>query len=671
MKKIKMLKLIIISMIVLLSLTACSGQTAEDGFNLYKKALEEKDYESMYGMLSKESKEYIEKEEFIERYKNIYGGIKAENIKIDIKKTGANEKDIEFTLNMDTIVGPLSIGDYKVKMVKEEGEDKKSWFIDWNESLIFPGMEKEDKVGIKILPAKRGAIYDKDGEALAINGKRYSLGIYPAVYKEASNKDLANLLDIDEKIIKDNLEENTDPEQFVPIVKLALEDREKLNRALDIEGIQYYEVEERVYPGGEALGSLVGYIKPITAEELQEDKERVYQTTSLVGKAGLEIVYEKTLRAQDGREIYISKIEDGEEVERLVVAMTEAKDGEDLKTTIDSKLQKKIYEEMDGDVGASNAIDPKTGKVLAMVSSPSFDSNIYTTYISNTQKKQWEDMDVSVLENRFNKVYSPGSTFKIITAAIGLDGGTIDHLEKLNIEGKSWQKDKSWGNYKINRVSDKLSKVDFNDAFVYSDNIYFARIALKIGEKDFLEKSKKFGFGEDIPIEYPFANSQIISGEKMANEILLADTGYGQGEVLMSPLHLSLVYSMLVNNGNIMEPVLEKDESESPKIWKKNLIEDKNREILLKSLINVIEDKNGTGHEARLQDIKLAGKTGTAELKSSQSESGKENGWFVAMDIDDPEIVISMMIEGVEDRGGSHHLVPKVKNIIEDYLKDK
>ncbi len=671
MKKIKMLKLIIISMIVLLSLTACSGQTAEDGFNLYKKALEEKDYESMYGMLSKESKEYIEKEEFIERYKNIYGGIKAENIKIDIKKTGANEKDIEFTLNMDTIVGPLSIGDYKVKMVKEEGEDKKSWFIDWNESLIFPGMEKEDKVGIKILPAKRGAIYDKDGEALAINGKRYSLGIYPAVYKEASNKHLANLLDIDEKIIKDNLEENTDPEQFVPIVKLALEDREKLNRALDIEGIQYYEVEERVYPGGEALGSLVGYIKPITAEELQEDKEGVYQTTSLVGKAGLEIVYEKTLRAQDGREIYISKIEDGEEVERLVVAMTEAKDGEDLKTTIDSKLQKKIYEEMDGDVGASNAIDPKTGKVLAMVSSPSFDSNIYTTYISNTQKKQWEDMDVSVLENRFNKVYSPGSTFKIITAAIGLDGGTIDHLEKLNIEGKSWQKDKSWGNYKINRVSDKLSKVDFNDAFVYSDNIYFARIALKIGEKDFLEKSKKFGFGEDIPIEYPFANSQIISGEKMANEILLADTGYGQGEVLMSPLHLSLVYSMLVNNGNIMEPVLEKDESESPKIWKKNLIEDKNREILLKSLINVIEDKNGTGHEARLQDIKLAGKTGTAELKSSQSESGKENGWFVAMDIDDPEIVISMMIEGVEDRGGSHHLVPKVKNIIEDYLKDK
>ena len=120
-----------------------------------------------------------------------------------------------------------------------------------------------------------------------------------------------------------------------------------------------------------------------------------------------------------------------------------------------------------------------------------------------------------------------------------------------------------------------------------------------------------------------------------------------------------------------MEPVLEKDKSETPNIWKENVIEDKNREILLKGLINVIEDKNGTGHEAKLPDIKLAGKTGTAELKSSQGESGKENGWFVAMDIDEPKVVISMMIEGVEDRGGSHYLVPKVKNIIEDYLKNK
>ena len=671
MKKVNMFKLMIISTIVLLSLTACSVQTAEDSFNLYKKALEDKDYEAMYSMISKESKDSIEKEEFLERYKNIYGGIRAENIELDIEKNGGNDKDIEFTLNMDTIAGPLSIEDYKAKMVKEEQGDKKAWFIDWDESLIFPGMEKEDKVGIEILPAKRGAIYDKDGEALAINGKRYSLGIYPALYKEASNKELADLLDIDEKIISNNLEKNTDPEQFVPIVKIALEDKERLYRTLAIEGIQYYEVEDRVYPGGEALGSLVGYIKAITAEELEEDKEGIYQDTSLVGKAGLETVYEETLRAKDGREIYISKIKDGEEAERIVLAKTEAKDGEDLNTTIDTKLQKKIYEEMDGDTGAASAMDPETGKVLAMVSSPSFDSNIYTTYTSNAQRKEWEEMDESVFVNRFNKAYSPGSTFKIITSAIGLDRGKIDPLEKLNIAGKSWQKDNSWGNYKINRVSQNLSKVDFNDALVYSDNIYFAQMALKIGEKDFLEKSKKFGFGEALPIEYPFANSQIISGEKMANEILLADTGYGQGEVLMSPLHLSLVYSSLVNDGNIMEPVLEKDKSETPNIWKENVIEDKNREILLKGLINVIEDKNGTGHEAKLPDIKLAGKTGTAELKSSQGESGKENGWFVAMDIDEPKVVISMMIEGVEDRGGSHYLVPKVKNIIEDYLKNK
>ncbi|MGO1469178.1 MAG: penicillin-binding transpeptidase domain-containing protein, partial [Tissierella sp.] len=285
----------------------------------------------------------------------------------------------------------------------------------------------------------------------------------------------------------------------------------------------------------------------------------------------------------------------------------------------------------------------------------------------NSQIKEWEDMDADVFLNRFNKAYSPGSTFKIVTSSIGLEEDLINPEEKINIQGKSWQKDSSWGNYKINRVSQKLSSVTLNDAFIYSDNIYFARTALKIGEENFLKGSKKFGFGEDIPINYPFAPSQIVNDEKFKNEILLADTGYGQGQVLMSPLHLSLVYSMVLNDGNIMEPILEKDAK--PKVWKENIVSDENRTLLLNNLVDVIEDPNGTGHDAKIDGIKLAGKTGTAELKLSQEGKGKENGWFVGMNVDDPQIVVSTMIENVEDRGGSHYIVPKVKNIIEYYLE--
>ncbi|OLS03155.1 penicillin-binding transpeptidase domain-containing protein [Tissierella creatinophila] len=671
MKKYKILTIFMIAIISIFTFTACSKETVKDSFNIYKTALEDKDYKKMYTMLSSSSKEVIKEEDFIERYNKIYEGIDAKNIKVDVKENEEEKETVNFIVQMDTLAGKISIDNYKAKMVKEKREDKKGWFIEWDESLIFPGMSKDDKVKVKVLPAKRGEIYDRDGKGLAVNGKRYSVGIYPAVYDKSSNPVLANLLDIDEEIIDKKLEKNMDPEQFIPIVKLALEDKEKLAQVLEIEGVRYYEVEDRVYPGGEALGSLVGYLKPITADRLKEDKEGIYHNTSLVGKAGLESVYENTLLAKDGKEIYISKIEDEKEVEKKVLAKIEPKNGEDLYTTIDTELQKKIYSEMNGDIGTSTAIDPKTGEVLSMVSSPSFDSNLYTTYIPNSQRRKWEDMDISVFENRFNKAYSPGSTFKIVTATIGLEKGAINPLEKINIQGKSWQKDSSWGGYKINRVSQKLSSVDLNNAFVYSDNIYFAKSALKIGTKDFIAGSKKFGFGEELPIKYPFAKSQIANEEKIGDEILLADTGYGQGQVLMSPLHLSLVYSNLVNDGNIMEPVLEKKEGEEPKIWKENIVTEENRTIVLNSLINVIEDKDGTAHEAKLPGIKLAGKTGTAELKLSQKDKGQENGWFVVMNVDNPKIVISMMIEGVEGRGGSHYVVPKVRNIMEYYLKDK
>lgn len=666
MKKYKLLTILIICLVSLGMFTGCSGKTAEDGFNEYKEAFQKQDYEKMYSFLTNSSKEAIKKEEFIERYENIYGGIDAENIEISINEDRDDKENIEFSLNMDSIAGAISLDNYKAKMVKEKGEDGDDWFVDWNESLIFPEMEEEDKVRVNILEAKRGEIFDRDGKGLAVNGSRYSIGIHPSKYSEADNNKLASLLDIDEKIIKDKLENNTNPELFIPIVKIAVEDKDMVNKLLAIEGVISQEVEDRVYPGGEAFGNLIGYIKPITAEELEEDEDGIYHNRSLVGNLGLETVYEKELRPKEGKEIYISKIEDGQEVERLEIAKTQAEDGKDIKTNIDTELQRKIYEELNGEVGTSAAIDPKTGQVLAMVSSPSFDSNLYTSYISNSQRKMWEDSQVNVFQNRFNKVYSPGSTFKIVTAAIGLEENLIDPNEKLNIVGKSWQKDQSWGSYKINRVSQKLSNVDLKDAFVYSDNIYFARAALKIGEENFLERAKRFGFGEELPIDFPFIDSQILNDEEFENEILLADTGYGQGQVLMSPLHLSLVYSSLVNDGNIMKASLIQGESE---IWKEDIVSDSNRSILLNSLVDVIENKDGTGNDAKIDGIRLAGKTGTAELKLTQEGRGKENGWFVAMDVDDPRIVISTMIEGVEDKGGSAHVIPKVKNIIEYYLK--
>lgn len=667
MKKNKILGLIFILILSSLVLSSCKKEEAIDSFNLYKKAWEEKDYEKMYGFLSEESKETISKESFIERYENIFGGIGANNIKIEVIKE--NKEEINFSLKMDTLAGELKVDDYQLTMVEEKVDKKKLWSINWAPNLIFPQMEGEDKVRIVSSAARRGEIYDKFGNGLAINGKRYSLGIHPANYDDANTPVLAELLDIDKEIIVDGLEKNKNPEHFVPVVKLPLEEKDLLEELLEIDGLVYQEVEERIYPGGEATGSLIGYVKPITAEELEKDEDGVYTSTSRIGRFGLEEVYEKELRAIDGKEIYISKVKDGKETEKISLIKTEAQDGKDLNTSIDTDLQKKIYDEMGGDSGASVALDPKTGQVLAMVSSPNFDPNLYTSYISNTEKERQDNLEVNIYENKFNKAYSPGSTFKLITAAIGLESGAINQGEKISIKGKGWQKDKSWGSYQIKRVNDSIESLDLDDALIYSDNIYFARAALEIGEKEFVNRSKDFGFGDDIPIDYPMANSQISNDGALTNEILLADTGYGQGQVLMSPLHLALVYSSLVNQGSIMEASLFKNDD--PKVWKEDVMTKEISDKLLKSLTKVIDNKNGTGHEGKLDKTILAGKTGTAELKSSQDDKGQENGWFVALDVEDPSIVIAMMVEDVADRGLSKHTVLKVKNVMEYYLENK
>ncbi len=667
MKKRRVRGLIFILILASIILTSCKKEEALDVFKRYSKAWEDKDYEKMYELLSSDSKEYISKDEFLARYNNIFGGIGAKNLKIELLED--KKEEIVFSLGMDTAAGPLKIDDYKLSLVEEKIDKKKTWLINWDESLIFPQMEKEDKVRIVTTAAKRGEIYDRFGKGLAINGNRYSIGIHPANYEEENTPLLAEILDIDEEIIIESLERNKNPEHFVPLVKIPLEERDLLDQVLELEGLVYQEVEDRVYPGGEATGSLIGYVKPITAEELEKDEDGVYTSTSRLGRFGLEEVYEKELRALDGREIYISKLKDGKEVERISLLKTEAQDGKDLKVSIDRKLQETIYQELKDDSANSLALDPKTGQVLAMVSSPNFDPNLHTSYISNKEKKRQEELGVNIYENKFNKAYSPGSTFKLITAALGLEKGSINPEEKINIQGKGWQKDSSWGNYKINRVDESIESLNLDDALVYSDNIYFARAALEIGEKDFLEGVKNFGFGEELALEFPMAPSQISNDGGLANEILLADTGYGQGQILMSPLHLSLVYSSLVNEGRIMEPSIFL--KEDPKVWKENVISKENSDLLLKSLINVVESKNGTGHDAKLDKYLIAGKTGTAELKSSQEDRGQENGWFIAMDVEDPSLVISTMVEDVAERGLSRYTVLKVKNIMEAYMEGK
>jgi cell division protein FtsI/penicillin-binding protein 2 len=156
----------------------------------------------------------------------------------------------------------------------------------------------------------------------------------------------------------------------------------------------------------------------------------------------------------------------------------------------------------------------------------------------------------------------------------------------------------------------------------------------------------------------------------LTSEALLADTGFGQGEILISPLHLAMMYGSLASNGNIMLPVLEIKNEFSPKVWKEQAIASKDVPLLIEYLRQVVDNPAGTGYTQPSTKTKILGKTGTAELKKSLSDTtAEENGWFVAMNVEQPRLVVAMLIEDVKNRHGSHYVVPLVKKVMDALLQ--
>ncbi|MDB8792043.1 penicillin-binding transpeptidase domain-containing protein, partial [Romboutsia sp. 1001216sp1] len=652
--------LILLGVIIMITLlfVGCSNESeVKQIIDSFTKDLNDRKFDKLYENISIKSKKEISYEEFTNRYEKIYGSINARDINIKIKEI---DKDLKIlaSMSINTIVGKLDYDNLNINLVKEDDRYK----ILWDESLILPNMKKGDLVRVETKKATRGKILDRNDEELAIDSNVNSVYIHPEVFNKNKIENIdkvATILDISKEYIEDTIKDKPSS-QLVHLLNVSPYENDRINNLKLIEGISIKEEVSRVYKNSEALGNLIGYIGNITKEELEKSKG--YSQTSKIGKAGLEQIYEDRLRAIDGVEAYLKRGN-----EKIEIGKVNQRNGEDIKLSIDSKLQDSIYNELKGDKGASIAINPLNGEVLAMVSSPSYNSNTLVTYKTKEIANKWENQNNIQFENRANDSYSPGSTIKLITSSIGLESGVINPNEYMDIKGESWQKDSSWGNYSVTRVKDTKRPVNVYDAVKYSDNIYFADKAIKLGEEDYIKGLKKFGIGEKITFEYPMQNSQISNNGKLDNEILLGDTGYGQGEILMTPLDVVLSYSALVNNGNIMIPRLVISENKESKVYK-NAIDKKYIEELKKCFKGAINDEDSTGYLAKIEGKNIMGKTGTAEIKNSKDDnSGINNGWFVAVNEDDPKIAISMIVENI-NKSTSEYVVPKVKNILNYYL---
>ena len=633
------------------------GKSNEQVITEYFELLKKKDYKQMYQMLDQKMVYTPTQKYFVEKYKEIYNDIGANNIQVKI----LDEKNdiVKYQISIDTVAGII---EYKNKIgIRNEQ-------IQFNNNLIM----KDYKDGCKIKvttynPEKRGRILDRNGEVLAEDEKGYSVGLVKGKLNgENDYGQIAQYLETDVETIQKKMSASwINDDSFVPIKTVSEITKNGLiyNGILNIKGVKISTVSIRTYPYDKVASHIIGYVQNVNSEDLKKHKNEGYNSTSVIGRSGIEAVYEKQLRGSSSGKIDL--VNKNDKVIENLCAIEIDEGPQDITLTIDIDLQQSLYNEYQNDKSASVAINPKTGEVLALVSTPSYSNNDFVLGLSTDK---WDALNNDVnqpLMSRYKQTYIPGSSMKPITAAIGLETKIIDPDKDLGAKDK-WQKDSSWGNYYVTTLH-APSPNNLKNAITYSDNVYFARSALNIGKENLFKYYKNLKIGEKIPFELALNRSQYINKNQKVNDQLIADSGYGQGQILMNPVQLASIYSAFVNNGSIYSPHLVK---KGERMWMQRVFSDKTIKTIKEDLINVIADENGTGHSIFHDNVILAGKTGTAEIKQSQSDTtGKEFGWFIVMTTDSKQpLLITTLVEDVKDRGGSGYVVEHTKTPLDLYL---
>ena len=323
----------------------------------YIQLLSEEKYEEMYSYLSEDAKAETDEETFVNRNRNIYGGIEASGIEIEIAEDEEEDKDadtrrVEYSISMQTIAGELSF-DNMVAIFKKDEEG--AYKMEWDSQDIFPNLQNTDTVRVVTSEAKRGNIYDRNHVELAREGVASSVGLVPGKLPEdrsAVLEQLASLLEISVEKIENALSAGwVRDDTFVPLRTVSKEAMELKEQLLTIPGVMITDTTVRFYPFGEKAAQLTGYVQNITAEELEERTGQGYNQNSIIGKAGAERVYEEKLRPKDGYAIEILN-ELGDVKETVLEKAPE--DGEDVVLSIDITLQQYLYQAMESEEGTAH-----------------------------------------------------------------------------------------------------------------------------------------------------------------------------------------------------------------------------------------------------------------------------------------------------------------------------
>lgn len=569
----------------------------------------------------------------------------------------------------------------------------------WLQILAFDhysDLALQNRVKMSPLAPSRGLIYDRNGVLLAENVPSYNLEITPEEIDDLPEmlSNLKNLLVIsDEDLVRFNKQVARSP-AFASIPLLTnLSDEQVAGFEVsrhEFAGVEVIATLQRNYPESELLAHLLGYVGRINEKELKSIDPVNYRGTTHIGKLGVEKQYEALLHGQSGiqsREVNSHG--------RPIRVLDEARptEGDSIVLTIDRDLQRIAFDALGDESGAIIALEPATGEVLAMVSRPSFDPNLFVHGISTKQYRALtEDKETPLLNRTIQGQYPPGSTIKPLTALAGLENNIIDPDTKYfarpfyQIQGQK-RKYRDW-------KRSGHGWVDMVSALAVSSDVYFYDLAHRMGIDKMTEMYAQFGMGSVTGLDQPGELTGILPSrawkKKRYNiawypgETLIV--GIGQGYMLTTPLQLATFTSCIAMRGDCREPHLLKTQlsKESGKQdvttegWKIELKNERNWDTIIEGMTSVMHAPIGTGRRSAAgAKYRIAGKTGTAQV-FSLGEDERYNADELSRDLHDhalfvafapaenPEIVVAVIVE--HGGGGSRTAAPLARRVLDGWL---
>jgi len=567
---------------------------------------------------------------------------------------------------------------------------------------------EDNRIQVQPLAPPRGLIYDRHGVLLADNRPVYSLALVRERVADidalmAELKDLVNVSDEDIEGFDERLARRRRPYEPVAL-KLTLSEEERAVLAVNrhrLIGVEITTALVRHYPFGAMFAHAVGSVRRITEDDLQRLDPVRYSATKFVGKLGVERFYETSLHGEVG---YQRVETDAHGRIRQVLEINPPRAGQNITLQLDSRLQIAATAALGDRRGSIVALDTRSGGVLAMISNPGYDPNLFVTGISTEQYRELSTSRDTPLFNRaINGQYAPGSTFKPVVGLAGIASGLINWEDEIDDHGsfrlhgqKRIFRDWSWttGN------SGGQGKVNLNRAIYRSSNVFFYDLASRLDVDHLSAFAAQFGYGQRTAVDIPEASEGLLptriwkQGAK--GEIWYpgdsVNMGIGQGDLLVTPLQLATVVSVIANRGAWMRPrmLLASDrpliEFDPPRPMPRvQGPQADDWERMVNSMEDVVHRgnkgyrQNGTAwaHIGRDISYRMAGKSGTAQVveirqgeeydEEELDEYNRKHAWFIAFaPADDPLIAISVLVEN--GGGGSSVAGPVAREVIDAYL---